>query len=83
MLAYSVGTDRPGKLCYNLSISNDLTQIPDYNSHSPALLYLYLSSDAMVDLQRFSFHWQILITLISQFQMTVCQTRNGIPRFNI
>ena len=26
-LTYSSGTDRPGELCYNFSISNDLTQI--------------------------------------------------------
>ena len=26
-LAYSGGTDRPGKLCYNFSIANDLTQM--------------------------------------------------------
>ena len=26
---YSGGTDQPGELCYNFSISNDLTQIPD------------------------------------------------------
>ena len=44
-LTYSGGTDRPGELCYNFSISNDLTQmvdfptcIPDCDSHSPALL---------------------------------------------
>ena len=44
-LTYSGGTDRPGELCYNFSISNDLTQIvnfptciPDCNSHTPALL---------------------------------------------
>ena len=54
-LTYSGGTDRPGELCYNFSISNDLTQmvnfptrIPDYDSHSPALLYLCLSSDASI-----------------------------------
>ena len=42
-LTYSGGTDEPGELCYNFSISNDLTQmvklptwIPDYDSHSPA-----------------------------------------------
>ena len=47
-LTYSGGTDRPGKLCYNFSISNDLTQIvnfpariPDCDSHSPALLDLF------------------------------------------
>ena len=54
-LTYSSGTDRPGQLCYNFSISNDLTQmvdfptrIPDCDSHSPALLDLFLSSDASI-----------------------------------
>ena len=52
---YSGGTDRPGELCYNISISNDFTQIvnflmqiPDCNSHSPALLDLFLSSDTSI-----------------------------------
>ena len=52
---YSGGTDRSGELCYNLSISNDLTQminfptwVPDYDSHSPALLDFFLSSDASI-----------------------------------
>ena len=51
-LTYSGGIDRPGELCYNFSISNELTQmvnfptrIPDYDSHSPALLDLFLSSN--------------------------------------
>ena len=51
----SGGTDRPGELCYNFSVSNDLTQmanfptrIPDCDSHSPALLDLFLSSDASI-----------------------------------
>ena len=42
---YSSGTDRPGKLCSNFSISDDLAQtvnfptwIPDCHSHSPVLL---------------------------------------------
>ena len=54
-LTYSGGTDRPGELCYNFSISNDLTQmvnfptrIPDCDSHSPALLDLFFSSDASI-----------------------------------
>ena len=54
-LTYSSGTDRPGELCYNFSISNDLTQIvnfptriPDCDSHSPVLLDLFLSSDASI-----------------------------------
>ena len=52
---YYDGTDRPGELCYNFSISNDLTQIvnfptqiPDCVSHSPALLDLFLSSDTSI-----------------------------------
>ena len=54
-LTYSGGTDRPGELCYNFSISNDLTQrvniptrIPDCDSHSPAFLDLFISSDASI-----------------------------------
>ena len=54
-LTYSSATDRPGELCYNFSISNDLTQmvtfptrIPDCDSHSPALLDFFLSSDASI-----------------------------------
>ena len=52
-VTYSGGTDQPGELCYNFSISNDLTQmvnfptpIPDCDSHIPTLLDLFLSSDA-------------------------------------
>ena len=52
-LTYSSGTDRPVELCYNFSISNDLTQmvifptqIPDCDSHSHAVLDLFISSDA-------------------------------------
>ena len=54
-LTYSGGTDRPGELCYNFPISNDLTQIvnfptriPDCDCHSPALLDLFLSPDASI-----------------------------------
>ena len=50
-LTHSGGTDRPGELCYNFSISNDLTQIvnfptriPDCDSHSLAVLDLFISS---------------------------------------
>ena len=45
-------TDRPGELCYNFSISNDLTQMVNFptrilecDSHSPALLNWFHSSD--------------------------------------
>ena len=54
-LTFSGGTDRPGELCYNSSISNDLTQmvnfptrITDCDSHSTALLDLLISSDASI-----------------------------------
>ena len=54
-LTYSGGRDRIGKFCYSISISNDLTQmvnsrtwIPDSDSHSPALLDLFVSSDASI-----------------------------------
>ena len=54
-LIYSGGTDRPDELCYNFSISNDLTQIvnfptqiPDCDFHSPALLDSFLSSAASI-----------------------------------
>ena len=50
-LSYSGGTDQPGELCYNFSISNDLTQmlnfptwIPDFDS----LLDLFISSNASI-----------------------------------
>ena len=50
-LTYSGGADQPGELCYNFSISNDLTQmvnfpnrIPDCDSHSPALLDFFLDT---------------------------------------
>ena len=54
-VTYSGGTDRPGETYYNFQISNDLTQIvnfptpmPDCNSHSPALLDLFISSGASI-----------------------------------
>ena len=54
-LTYSSGTDQPGELCYNFSISNDPTQmvnfptqILDCDSRSPALLDLFLSSGASI-----------------------------------
>ena len=54
-LTYSGRTDRSDELCYNFSVSNDLTQIvnfptriPDCDSHNPALLDLFISSDASI-----------------------------------
>ena len=74
-LSYSGGTDWLGELWYNLSISNDLTQmvtfptwIPNCDSHSPALLDLFLLMLVFV-LQWLSLHWKILIMLLSQFPL--------------
>ena len=54
-LTYSGGTDRSGEVCYNFSISHDVTLmlnvstwIPDYDFHSLALLGLFLSCDASI-----------------------------------
>ena len=54
-LTYCGGTDRSGELCYNFSITNDLTQmvnfptrISDCDSHNPALLNLFLTFDASI-----------------------------------
>ena len=51
-LTYSGGTGRPGELCYNSSISNDLNQMVNFpidrDSQSTALLNLFISSDASI-----------------------------------
>ena len=54
-LTYSDGTDRSSELYYNFFVSNELTKmvnfptrIPDCDSHSPALLNLFISSDASI-----------------------------------
>ena len=75
--AASPSTDRPGELCYNFSISNDLTQIvnfptriPDCDSHSPALLDLFISSDASICSTMAFPPLEILIMLLPQFPLT-------------
>ena len=76
-LTYSGGTDRPGELCYNFSISNKLTQIvnfpswiPDCDSQSRALLNLLISSDASICSTMAFLQWEILVMLLSQFPLT-------------
>ena len=54
------------------------TQIPDCDSHSPAVLYLFILMQVYV-LQWLSLHWEILIMWLSQFQKTLRQTQNGMP----
>ena len=49
-LAYSGGTDRPGEVCYNFSIWNDLTRMVNFPTRIPDfdLLNLFFSSDASI-----------------------------------
>ena len=82
-LTYPGGTDRPGELCYNFSISNDLTPTINFPLGSLTVtltvllfwIYLFLLTLLFV-LQRLSLHWEILIMLLSQFPLTFQQTQN-------
>ena len=87
-LIYSGGTDRSGELWYNFSISNDLIQIinfptwiPDCDSHSPALLDLFISSDISICSTMAFPPLEILIMLLSQFPSTFHQIHNGMTCF--
>ena len=70
-LTYSDGTGWPGELCYNFKWLTQMvtfpTRIPDSGSQSPALLDLFISSDAAV----------VSISSLETFQ----QIQNGMPRF--
>ena len=68
-------------------ISNAITQmvnfqtwIPDCDSHSSALLNLFISSDASI-CSTVDFHWAILIMLLSQFPLLFHHADNRMPRF--
>ena len=71
-LTYSGGTDRPGELCYNFSISNDLTQMVNFptqilDCNSTVLLFwisFFLLMLVFV-LQWLFLHWEILIFKLS------------------
>ena len=85
-LTYSGGTGRPGELCYNFSISNDLTQmvnfltwVPDCDFHSPALLDLFLSFDASICSTMAFCPLVNSDNVLSQFALTSHQTQRGIP----
>ena len=87
-LTYSSGSDRPGELCYNfftlngiIRMVNFLTWIHDHDSHSPALFYLFRSSDASIcSPMAFpplgnSDHVAVSVSIESQ------ETQNRMPRF--
>ena len=57
------------------------TRIPDCDSHSLALLNLFLLTLVFV-LQWLSPHWQILIMLLSQFPLTFQQTQKRDAPFH-
>ena len=80
-LTYSGGTDRSGEICYNFSITNDLTQmvnfptlIPDCDSHSPALLDSFHS-------WCYYLFYDGFIMLSSQFPLTFHHIHNSMPHF--
>ena len=62
-LTYSGGTDKPGELFYNFSISNDIrqmvnfpSQIHDCDSHTPAFFYYFFLLMLVFVLQWLSLH---------------------------
>ena len=87
-LTYSDGTNWPGEVCYNFSISNDLTQmvnfstwIPDCDSHSSAL-WIYFSLLTLVFILQWpSLRWGILIVLLSQSALSFHQALNRMSHF--
>ena len=78
-LTYSGGNDRSAELCYNQMV-NVPARIPDSDSHSPALLDLFLLTLVFV-LRRLSLHWGILIMLLSQFPWTFHHIHNEMTHF--
>ena len=54
--------------------------ILDCDSHSPALLDLFLLTQVFV-LQWLSFHWEILIMLLPQFPLTFHEIHSRMPCF--
>ena len=71
-LTYSGGTDRPGELCYNCSISNNLALTVLF-----FWIYLFLLMLVFV-LQWLPLHLEILI-MLSQFPLTFIILTTGCP----
>ena len=82
-------TDKSGELCFNFSISNNLTQmvdlttrIPECDYHSSALLDLFISCNASIcSTMAFRPLGNSDHLLSLQFPSTFHQTHNGMPRF--
>ena len=87
-LTYSGETDQPGELCYNFSISNDLnqmvnfpTRIPDCDSHNPALLDLFLTSDASICSTMAFLPLENSDRAVVSVSLTFQLIHNGMPHF--
>ena len=85
-LTYSGGTDQPGELCYNFSISNDFTRMVNFPTRIPQtvilivpLFWIYLFLTLLFVLQWLFLHWEILILVVSQFPLTFHHIHNGMP----
>ena len=86
---YCGGTDRPGELCYNFSISKTLLRWLTFLLGSQAVILIVLLFwisffllMLIFLLQWLSLHWEILIMCLSQFLLTFCQIHNRMPCFN-
>ena len=86
--AYSGETDRSSELCYNFSVSKDLTQMVNFLLGSLTvtltvpLFWIYFFFLRLVFvLEWFSLHWEILIILLTQFPLIFHQTQNRMPHF--
>ena len=80
---YSGGTDKPGELCHNLSVSDYLTHMVNFPTRIPVTLtvrlfwiYVFLLMQVFV-LQWLSHQREILI--MSQFPLAFHRTQNGMP----
>ena len=87
-LNYSGGTDRPGKLCYSFSISNDLnrwlTFLLESLTVTPTVLLFWISfflPTQVFVLQWLSLYREILIMLLSQFPLTFHNIHSGMSCF--
>ena len=87
-LTYSGGTDRHGKLYYNFSNSNDLTQmvnfstcIPGCDFHSLALFDIFLSSDPSICFAMAFPQLGNSDHVVVSFPLTFCQTEKEMPLF--
>ena len=86
-LTFFGGTDRPGELSHNFSISNDLTrmvnyptQIPDCDSQNLAFLDLFISFDAII-CSTMAFPLFGNSVELSQFPLSFLQRQKVMPHF--